>query len=326
MIPETAARDAADDDDDDAVIETSELTKHFGGTCAVDTVSLSIPRGSVTALLGRNGSGKSTLIRMLMGLEYPTRGRATVLGHDAADLPPEVRGRIGYVAEGHPLIGWMRVADLAEFQKSFYPRTWSDRIFDSIVGHFRIAARTRAGKLSRGERAGVALALAIAPQPELLVLDDPALGLDPVARRTLLEAMILMTRDSGRSILFSSHLLDDVERVADRITILDRSVLRACCSVDAFLSRVKRLAVRFAGAAPRLPEMRGLLQARNEEDDDLRLTIANYDDDLHGDALRKLGAIVIDELPITLEDAVIGYLGDRGMQTSLLRDAREVLA
>src|SRR5215207_3997433 len=96
-----------------AVIDTNGLTKYFGATCAVDTVSLSVPRGSVTALLGRNGSGKSTLLRMLMGMIDPTRGSAKVLGHDVRRVPPEVRGRIGYVAEGHPLIDWMRVAELA---------------------------------------------------------------------------------------------------------------------------------------------------------------------------------------------------------------------
>src|SRR5688500_14988563 len=311
---------------DQPVIETAGLTRYFGRKCAVDSVALSVPRGSVTALLGRNGSGKSTLIRMLMGLLAPTRGTAKVLGHDCRKLPPDVRGRIGYIAEGHPLIDWMRVKELAAFQKSFFPATWSDRIFESVTSHFRLPANARAGKLSRGERAGVALALTLAAQPELLVLDDPALGLDPVARRNLLEAMILVTRDSGRTILFSSHLLNDVERVADRIAILDRSVLRASCSVETFMSRVKRVRLRFPAAAPApLPDIPGLLQARQDDEDELRLTIANFDD-ARMDELRQLGAVEIEELPISLEDAVIGYLGDRGMQHSLLPQASEVTA
>jgi ABC-2 type transport system ATP-binding protein len=305
--------------DADFVIATTGLTRYFGTKCAVDEVSLRIPRGSVTALLGRNGSGKSTLIRMLMGVLEPTRGAATVLGHDSQHLSPQVLGRIGYIAEGHPLFDWMRVRELGEFQKSFYPGTWDDRTFSAIVDHFHLSPTARAGKLSRGERAGVALALALAPQPELLVLDDPALGLDPVARRTLLEAMILVTRDRGRTILFSSHLLADVERVADRVAILDRSVLRASCSVDTFMSRVKRLLLRFPGPPPSLPPIPGLLQARRDDDNELRLTIANVDD-ARMEQLRAMGAVEIEELPISLEDAVIGYLGDRGMQTSLLRE------
>src|SRR5687767_15798307 len=100
---------------DQPVIETAGLTRYFGRKCAVDSVSLAVPRGSVTALLGRNGSGKSTLLRMLMGLLDPTRGGGKVLGHDIGRVPPEVRGRIGYIAEGHPLIDWMRVKELAAF-------------------------------------------------------------------------------------------------------------------------------------------------------------------------------------------------------------------
>src|SRR5437762_1319571 len=104
----------------DFIIQTVGLTRYFAAICAVDQVTLSVPRGSVFALLGRNGSGKSTLIRMLLGLLEPTRGSATVFGEDCRRLSPATRGRIGYVAEGHPLIDWMRVHDLESFQKSFY--------------------------------------------------------------------------------------------------------------------------------------------------------------------------------------------------------------
>ena len=209
----------------DAVIETHGLTRHFGRRCAVDQVSLRVPRGSVFALLGRNGSGKSTLTRMLMGLLAPTRGSAAVMGEDCRRLSPSVRGRIGYVAEGHPLIDWMRVRDLEAFQRGTYQQ-WDAKLFRTVIDHFDLDAKARAGHLSRGQRAGLSLALVLATRPELLVMDDPALGLDPVARRALLEAMILVTRDAGHTIFFSSHVLDDVERVADHIAILDRSVLR----------------------------------------------------------------------------------------------------
>src|SRR5258708_7279369 len=223
----------------DVVIETIGLTRYFGGKCAVDQVNLSVPRGSVFALLGRNGSGKSTIIRMLLGLLEPTRGSAKVLGEDCRHLSPAARGRIGYVAEGHPLIDWMRVGDLESFQKSFYPK-WDGRMFAAVLDQFALPAGARAGPLSRGQRAGLSLALTLATRPELLVMDDPAMGLDPVARRTLLEAMILVTRDAGHTIFFSSHVLDDVERVADHVAILDQSVLRVSSSVETFRSRVKR--------------------------------------------------------------------------------------
>jgi len=170
-----------------AVIQVDHLTRYFGDKCAVDQVSFGVPRGSVFALLGRNGSGKTTLVRMLVGMLSPTRGGGTILGDDIRNIQPATRGRIGYIAEGHPLIDWMRVKDLESFQKSFYP-DWDGKLFKTIVDHFGLSSTARASTLSRGQRAGVSLALVLSARPELLVMDDPALGLDPVARRTLLES------------------------------------------------------------------------------------------------------------------------------------------
>src|SRR5204863_301230 len=217
-------------------------------------VSFQVPRGSVFAFIGRNGSGKTTTIRMLLGLLEPTRGASAVLGHDSAALPPAARARIGYMAEGHPVYGWMRVGQYARFQSGCYPH-WNQDIFAAVIDHFAIDARTKAGHLSHGQRAGLHLAMTLAIEPELLVLDDPATGLDPAARRSLLEAMIYFTRSRERTIFFSTHLLDDVERVADQVAILDYSVLRACCSMETFRERVQQLVAHFPGEPPQaLPE------------------------------------------------------------------------
>src|SRR5208337_3192526 len=165
------------------VIETRGLTRYFGAKAAVYELSLAVPRGSVFAFLGRNGSGKTTTIRMLLGLVEPTRGGGTVLGSDLRALEPGTRARIGYLTEDHQLYGWMSVRQCNQFQSQFYSR-WSQKIFESVIGHFNLKAQARVKDLSRGERAGLCLALTLAPEPELLVLDDPALGLDPVARRS----------------------------------------------------------------------------------------------------------------------------------------------
>jgi len=295
----------------DAVITTDGLTRYFGRACAVDGVTLAVPRGSVFALLGRNGSGKSTLVRMLLGLLRPTRGAAAVLGDDCRRLRPATRGRVGYVAEGHPLVDWMRVRDLVGFQRAFYP-AWDGRAFDAVVAPFGFTPRARAGHLSRGQRAGLSLALVLATRPEVLVMDDPALGLDPVARRTLLEAMILVTRDAGHTILFTSHELADVERVADRIGILDGSVLRVSAPVDAFRDRVRRVAVSFPG--PGWPAVPGLLHARRDGDAVVLTAVGATDA-----ALAAAGATVLRDFPLSLEEAVVAYLGRRDGGTSLLQ-------
>ena len=240
----------------DPVIQVRDLTRYFGRKCAVDSVSFAVPRGSVFAFIGRNGAGKTTTIRMILGLLEPTRGSSAVLGHDSAGLPPEVRARIGYMAEGHPVYAWMRVSQCASFQRGCYPH-WNQDVFAAVIDNFSIDPRTKAGHLSHGQRAGLHLAMTLAIEPELLVLDDPATGLDPAARRALLEAMIYFTRSRERTIFFSSHLLDEVERVADYVAVLDYSVLRACCTVETFCERVRRLVVRFPAQPPReLPRWR----------------------------------------------------------------------
>ena len=144
---------------DHAVICAKGLTRYFGARAAVYELNLEVPRGSVFAFVGRNGSGKSTTIRMLLGLLAPTRGSATVLGCDSRHLTPEIRARVGYLAEGHPVYGWMRVSEAGRYQSRFYPR-WNDRLFHAILDHFRVDPKTRAKNMSRGERAGLCLAIA----------------------------------------------------------------------------------------------------------------------------------------------------------------------
>jgi ABC-2 type transport system ATP-binding protein len=299
------------------VIEARGLTRYFGGRCAVDGLSFRVPRGSVFAFIGRNGAGKTTTIRMVLGLLEPTRGSSTILGHDSAALPPAARARIGYMAEGHPVYGWMRVGQYGRFQKGFYPR-WNQDLFAAVIDHFSIDPRTRAGHLSHGQRAGLHLAMTLAAEPELLILDDPATGLDPAARRSLLEAMIFFTRSRERTIFFSTHLLDDVERVADQVAVLDYSVLRACCSVETFRERVRRLVVHFAAEPPAdVPDLPGLLQT-TREDNELSLLVANPDGQTHR-RLEALGAVAVDEQPVGLEEALIAYVGRHGRKSQLLK-------
>jgi ABC-2 type transport system ATP-binding protein len=300
----------------EAVIETRCLTRYFGSKCAVDTVSFRVPRGSVFAFIGRNGAGKTTTIRMILGLLEPTRGTSRILGYESMTLPPEARARIGYMAEGHPVYAWMRVGQYAGFQKGFYNH-WNQQIFASVIDYFAISPRTKAGHLSHGQRAGLHLAMTLATEPEILMLDDPATGLDPSARRSLLEAMIYFTRSRERTIFFSTHLLDDVERVADQVAVLDYSVLRVCCSADTFRERVRRLVARFPGEPPRtLPPIPGLLRATRSENE-LSLIVANPNERTEQD-LETLGAVAVDEQPISLEDALIAHVGRQGDKSFFL--------
>src|SRR5437867_3679139 len=302
---------------DKPVIHTRGLTRYFGGRPAVYDLSLEVPRGCVFAFLGRNGSGKTTTIRMLLGLLRPTRGEGSILGYDIQALPPEARARIGYLTEEHQLYGWMTVQETGQFQARFFSR-WNEKVFRGVTGHFGLKSEARVKDLSRGERAGLCLALTLAPDPELLVLDDPALGLDPVARRSLVESMIYLTRRDDRTIFFSSHQLADVERVADYIAVLDHSVLRACCSLETFRNSVKEVRLRFAGTPPALPPVPGLLQAYRSEGE-LRLVCVHYNG-ASEQALRKLAPAELELAPISLEDAFISYLSERGEKSFILSE------
>jgi ABC-2 type transport system ATP-binding protein len=299
------------------VIQTRSLTRYFGRKVAVQNLTLQVPRGSVFAFLGRNGSGKTTTIRMLLGLLAPTRGEATVLGQDCRALDPATRARIGYLTEEHQVYRWMRIKEAADFQSSFYSK-WNRKVFSGVTDHFGLKPTARVADLSRGERAGLCLALTLAQDPELLILDDPALGLDPVARRSLIESMVYLTRRSDRTIFFSSHNLGDVERVADYIAVLDYSVLRACCPLEAFRGSVREVLLRFAGTPPPLPKISGLLQAFRTEHE-IRVTCVHYNGETEN-ALRELKPSALEVIPMGLEDAFISYLGQRGEKSFILSD------
>jgi len=302
---------------DQPVIQTRGLTKYYGAKPAVYELDLDVPRGCVFAFLGRNGSGKTTTIRMLMGLVQPTRGSGLLLGHDIRALTPEIRARVGYLTEEHQLYSWMTVKDCGEFQSAFYSR-WNDQLFRGVIGHFGLKPAARVKELSRGERAGLCLALTLAPDPELLILDDPGLGLDPVARRMLVESMIYLTRKSDRTIFFSSHDLADVERVADYVAVFDRSILRACCPLGKFQESIRQVRLTFGGAPPALPNVPGLLQAIRA-DGELRVTCVHYSDETEK-ILRSLSPSKMEIVPLGLEDAFINYLGERGEKTFILSE------
>ena len=303
---------------DNPVIDIDRLTKYYGTREIVRDLSLKVPAGSIYGFLGRNGMGKTTTIRILLGMEEPTRGSTRVFGHDSRTLSPEVRARIGYLPEGHHVYGWMTVKECGQFQASTFPK-WNQDIFEAVITHFRLTSKMKAGHLSRGQRAGLCLAMTLAPEPELLVLDDPALGLDPVARRSLLQSMLYVTRQPNRTILFSSHLLSDVERVADRIVVLDGGVLRADCTVETFRERLRHFVLKFRGTPPSAPELPGLLESFRT-DHELSLTFANPPSDIEA-KLALLQPESIEPVEMTLEDAFVSYVGDRGERTFFMRDA-----
>jgi ABC-2 type transport system ATP-binding protein len=214
-----------------AAISVDGLTKRFGRRAVVDQLSFEIPMGSVCGFLGRNGAGKSTTIRMLMNLTEPSAGSVSLLGLDSRHDHQQLMDRVGYVAEAPILYDWMKVRELTRFTSGFYKR-WNARTVDSLLERFGIDREQKVRHLSRGMHAQLALAIAMGNDPELLILDEPATGLDVVVRRDFLESIIQVVQQERRTVLFSSHLVHEVERVADHVVIVDGGRLVTSSPLD----------------------------------------------------------------------------------------------
>jgi ABC-2 type transport system ATP-binding protein len=203
----------------EAVVAVANLTRRFGAKRALDEVSLFVPRGAVLGLVGENGAGKTTLIKHLLGTLKAQSGTVRVFGLDPVADPVGVLGRIGYLSERRDLPGWMRVDEFLPYTRAFYPG-WDGDYAESLLERFKLDPGQRIKTQSQGQQAKTGLLAALAYRPDLLVLDEPSSGLDPVVRREILEAIIRAVADENRTVLFSPHLLDEVERVADQIVMM----------------------------------------------------------------------------------------------------------
>ena len=243
----------------ESVIDVSELTRRFGATTALASVSLSLPRGAVYGLVGANGAGKTTLIKHVLGLLRAESGSVRVFGLDPVADPKGVLSRIGYLSEENDLPGWMRIHELVRYSRAFYP-AWDDAYAEEVRLAFALHPTAKIKDLSRGQKARAGLLIALAHRPELLLLDEPSSGIDPVVRRDILEAVIRTIAHEGRTVLFSSHLLEEVERVADHVTMISHGKIALSAPLDAIKESHRHVTVRLAHARPEPPSVAGVLR------------------------------------------------------------------
>jgi len=223
-------------------VEVRDLLYRAGKTFEIRDLTINVPTGSVYGFLGPNGSGKTTTIRLLLGLLRPERGRITILGGDVPKEAPRILARTGYVPESPHLYPMLTVDQLVRVHASFYPR-WDPTWAGELQRTFRLDGGTRFSSLSKGEKGKLMMLLALAQRPELLILDEPTDGLDPVVRRDVLSALLDYVSQQNATVFISSHLIHELERICDWVGVMDRGHLVAELPMQSFKSGIKRLRV-----------------------------------------------------------------------------------
>ncbi|QDU46335.1 ABC transporter ATP-binding protein [Symmachiella dynata] len=297
----------------EAAIQLQGLTKRYGKTTAVEDLSLVIPRGSTFGLLGPNGAGKSSTIKMLMGMLSIDAGTATVLGINVADSPSAMKQRVGYVPELHHIYRWMTVRKVIGFVKSFYP-SWNDELCDELLDLFELPIDRKVAQLSKGMVAKLSLLLAMSHEPELLVLDEPMSGLDPLVREEFLDGVLRTICRGDSTVLFSSHSIDDVQRLADDVGIMYHGRLLVNRPLDDLLGSTKRVrAVLRDGCLPQhLPEGTIWQSVQRRE---WSLTVAGFSTDVLTQLRAENSVEVVDVADLCLEDLFKDYV--KGAKTTI---------
>jgi ABC-2 type transport system ATP-binding protein len=290
------------------VIEVTALTRRFGAKTALDDVSITVPRGIVFGLVGANGAGKTTLIKHVLGLFKAQSGSVRVFGLDPVAEPGPVLRRLGYVSEEHDLPGWMRVWELLRYHQAFFP-TWDPAYAEDLRRRFELDPAARVKELSKGQRARANLLVALGHRPELLVLDEPSSGLDPIVRRDILEAIIRAIADEGRTVLFSSHLLHEVERVSDHVTMINHGKIVFSAPLDDIKEMHRCLTLRFAEARSGPPALTGALAWEGTGQEWIAVCHGRAGE-LQAAAMR-CGAQVLDERMPSLDEIFVARVGAR---------------
>lgn len=258
-------------------LRTQHLQKRYEGRAVLEHVTLDVPQGAVLGLIGRNGAGKSTLLRCMLGLIEPDSGTAFVFGEPALAMTDRSKQRLGYVPQQPDALAWLRVGEMLDFVGRFYPR-WDSEYVDATLQRWDLRRNSVLKNLSPGERQRVALIRALASQPELLVLDEPAASLDPVARRDVLRQIVTRASESGTTVVFSTHIVSDLERVASHVAFLHQGKLLLNAPLDDLKERVARITIPAFAAAQLSGKLPGELSRRVLSDGSLSLVIERESD------------------------------------------------
>jgi ABC-2 type transport system ATP-binding protein len=288
----------------DIAIEVKGLSKKYATKWALNGIDLALAQGEIHAVVGANGAGKSTLMRILLGFEPATAGDSTVLGQNSQQLSAQIRGDIGYVNESHGLPLWLSVAQLVELQRSSF-ESFDPQVFTDTSQPFNFDPQQKVAQLSHGQRAGLNLSLVLAQSPKLLLLDEPTLGLDVVVKQAFLQVLLQRQAEQNMTVLYCSHHMDELERVADNLVLIDNGQVTFNQSPDSFTARV----TRWIGQNSQLDlsQLPGLL-SYNVNQEQCQIMVLDQSEQQLKQHLSELGAEPMISAPVNFTEAVAAVL------------------
>jgi len=290
----------------ESVVAITDLSRRFGPKVVLNNISLYVPRGSVFGLVGENGAGKTTLIKHILGLLRAESGTVRVFGLDPVAEPVAVLGRIGYLSEQPDLPGWMRADELLRYTQAFYPG-WDMAYAERLRAQFGLDPAQRLKTLSKGQMAKAGLLAAQAHRPDLLLLDEPSSGLDPLVRRDILEAVIRTVAEEGRTVFFSSHLLEEIERVSDHIAMVHQGRMVLYGALDEIKAQHRRFTLHFETTQAEPPVIAGVLSISGMGKE--WTVMCNGGRTELPAVTAKLGARIVDEHTPSLNEIFVAHAG-----------------
>lgn len=292
------------------IVEVTNLSRSFGKTKALDSINFQASRGKVYGLVGANGAGKTTLIKHLLGLLRAKSGSVRILGKDPVRNPEDVLKHIGYLSEERDIPEWMSIDELMRYTNAYHP-SWDQSYADELLNTFSLDPSKKITNLSRGMRAQVALISAVAHRPDLLILDEPSSGLDAVVRKDILNAVVRTISEEGRTVIFSSHLLEEVERLSDHVTMIHQGRVVLDSSLELINNSHAYSSFRFEEVQNEAP----LIANANSISGEGRLWSAIHNETMEEfqATIKKLGGEVIESRNATLEEVFVSRVGRKAI-------------
>ena len=281
------------------IIELKNLQKHFKPDPVLMGVDLCLREHSVLGLLGVNGAGKTTLIRCALGLLKPSMGEALIYGREAWDMPPDIKQKIGFVPQTPDLFYWMRAEQMLDYTAAFY-ENWNHKKAKHLMNEWDIVGSMRVSKMSEGQKQRLAIVLAMGHDPDLLILDEPVAALDPVGRRSFVRQLIELNADEGKTILFSTHIVSDLERIAAEVAIIRDGRVHFQGEIDSLKESVVKLHIRSDSSLPAHLDLPGVLSCRISGNS-AAVCLQAFKPELVGQAKEKFNAAV-EVQQMSLED------------------------